>query len=174
MRKRTEVKIAIASFDAVDAALKQIALNDSFIEEQTALMNQQLISVKEQYEPDVQKKIDQNKQLEKDIERFLNKNKSLFQRIRSKILTFGKVGFQIGKKHIGKSKDATWVTITEWFFAEFGAKHVKVTKTLKKDSILDALDKGELTVEQIESSGAVVVQKDRPFYKPFKEKITKE
>ena len=171
MRKRTDKKNAINNFDEVDSALKQIALNDTFIEEQTALMNQQLLSVKEQYEPDIKKRIENNKLLEKDIEKFLNKNKSFFDKIRSKLLTFGKVGFQKGQKHIGKSKDATWKTITEKFFDVFGTKHVKVKMTLMKDSIITALDKGEITIEQIEAAGAVVVQKDRPFFKPFKEKI---
>lgn len=171
MRKRTDKKNAINNFDEVDSALKQIALNDTFIEEQTALMNQQLLSVKEQYEPDIKKCIEQNIILEKDIEKFLNKNKSFFDKIRSKLLTFGKVGFQKGQKHIGKSKDATWNTITEKFFDVFGPKYVKVKMTLMKDSIITALDKGEISLEQIEVTGATVVQKDRPFYKPFKDKV---
>jgi phage host-nuclease inhibitor protein Gam len=171
MRKRTDNKNAINTFYEVDNALKQIALNDTFIDEQTALMNQQLISVKEQYEPDIQKRIDENSKLEKDIEKFLNKNKSLFEKIRTKVLTFGKVGFQRGIKHLGKSKDATWATITENFFTSFGAKHVKVKMTLLKDSVMVALDKGEISPEQIEATGATVVQKDRPFYKPFKDKV---
>jgi hypothetical protein len=171
MRKRTDKKNLINNFDEVDNALKQIAFNESFISEQSALMNQQILAVKEIFEPDIQKRIDENNQLAKEIERFLNKNKSLFEKIRSKVLTFGKVGFQRGQKHLGKSKDATWVTITEKFFASFGSKHVKVKMTLLKTGVLDALDKGEISLEQIEATGATVIQKDRPFYKPFKTEI---
>jgi hypothetical protein len=171
MAKRIEKKYAINNFDEADNALKQVALNDAFIEEQTALMNQQLISVTEQYEPDIHKRIIENKELESEIEKFLKRNKSLFATIRSKVLTFGKVGFQLGKKALGKTKDATWATIAEKFFNSYGSKYVKVKLTLKKDSVLDALDKGELTVDQIEATGASVGQKDRPFYKPLKTKI---
>lgn len=171
MKKRIDKKEAINNFDEVDNTLKQIALNDTFIEEQTALMNQQLLSVKEQYEPGIKKRIEENKQLEKEIEKFLKKNKSFFEKIRSKLLTFGKVGFRLGKKHLDKTKAVTWETVTEKFFELFGSKYVIVKKTLNKDDVIDAVDKGDLSIEQIESTGAVIVQKDRPFYKPFKDKV---
>jgi hypothetical protein len=174
MKKRTDKQPAITTLEGVDVFLKNIALNDSFIKEQTALMNQQLISVKEQYEPDIKKKINENKFFEKEIERFLNKNKSMFEKIRSKVLTFGKVGFQRGVKHLSKSKDATWDSITKAFFNMTGSKHVKVKMRLLKVEILSSLEKGDLTEEQIESTGAVIVQKDRPYYKAFEETIDKE
>ena len=171
MEKRIDKKNAINSFDEVNEALKQVALNDAVIEEQTALMNQQLLSVKEQYEPDVKNKIKENKQLEKDIEKFLKSNKSLFEKVRSKILTFGKVGFQLGKRCLGKPKTTTWEVITEQFFEQFGATYVVVKKKLNKTAVITALDKGKLSIKQIESTGAVVSQVERAFYKPFKDKI---
>jgi len=171
MRKRIDKQNAITDFAQIDDSLKQIALNDAFIEEQTALMNQQLISVKEQYEPAIVKAQNEVESLEKSIEKFLYKNKSLFEKVRSKVLTFGRVGFQAGKKHLGKSKDATWATITENIFKYLGDKYVKVKLTLKKDSVIEALDKGDLTIKDIEAFGAIIIQKDRSFYKVFKNKI---
>lgn len=174
MRNRTSkpgTKV-ISTLEEIDVILKDMAINETFINEQTALMNQQLISVRESYEPDIKKRLDENERLSKSVETYLKKNKSIFERIRSKVLTFGKVGFQIGKKHLGKSKDVTWVTITDNLFNAYGGRFVKVKKTLLKTGLLDAIEKGEISVTELENFGATVIQKDRPFYKLFLEKIS--
>lgn len=174
MQKRTDKKDNITSFEKVNEALKQIALNESLIENRTSIMNKKMIEIKEKYQPDIEIAEAENKQLEKDIEKFLKKNKSVFENVKSKVLTFGRVGFQLGKKHLDRQKKYTWETITENFFNIFGSKYVTVKKVLNKDAVIEAIEKGELEISDVIETGADVVQNNRAFYKISKSLINSE
>ncbi|MCF8261585.1 MAG: host-nuclease inhibitor Gam family protein [Melioribacteraceae bacterium] len=153
-----------STFEEVDQALKTIAENDSTIEKQTAMMNKKIIAAKETHEPKITELQQSNKVLENQIHKFLKKKKSLFQSVRSKTLTYGVVGFRKSPKHLSKTPKVTWDTIADKFFDLFGSKYVVLKKKLDKDSVINALKKSELTIEEIERTGAKVVQIDREYY----------
>jgi hypothetical protein len=43
---------------------------------------------------------------------------------------------------------------------------------LLKTTLLEAIEKKEVSAEELETFGVLVIQKDRPFYKLFLEKIS--
>lgn len=173
MRKRKETQLSISTFEQADAALKEIGLLEIDCDAKEGDMNTEIIQIKEKYEPDITAGRLRIKELEKDLEKFLKSKKSLFEKIRSKKLTFGTIGWQLGKRHLKPLKGETIKTITGKVFELFGEKYVETKLYLKKDELVNSCISGAIDEEELNACGATTEQPDRPYYKVDKAQIKK-
>jgi len=159
-------KVVLGSLEEVNDTLAKIAALQTQVEEKEAKMNSLILKVKNRYEPvinDLQKLIET---FEGEIAQFGKSNKKLFKEQRSIKLTYGRIGYRLGKislKIIDK-KNWTWDRVREKVQDIFTTKYVEVKTKLQKNKIIDDIKAAKLSDENLAACGIAVNRSESFFY----------
>ncbi len=163
---RTNNETMLKTFEEADQVLFKIAALKLTIERDENDMNTIIQDVKKRYEAPIKELKDKVAAFEKMLEDFAKFNKKDFSTVRSKALTYGKIGFRAGKDalKIINAKKFTWDRVRESLQNLFGAKYVDVKVTINKTKIIADAQKGALTDEKLEAAGIKISKTERFFY----------
>lgn len=165
MKKNKSTTGVLASFEEVDNTLCLIAVLQLEAEKKENAMNQKILGIKKEYELEVKELKDKIASFEEKLETFCRANKKEFSAIRSKELTYGRIGFRFGKyalKFISKKYNLEYAK--QKLMDLFGTRYVDTEIKLNKNKILDALEKQNLTEEKLALAGLKRVKSENSFY----------
>lgn len=167
MQKLKETKMIpskITSFDDVDNVLYKIAQNETVIAKEEASMNEKIQIIKESFDVKTAERRGENELLGQRVEEYCFKNKAEFEKVRSKDLTHGTVGFRnTPPKVLQLSKKYTVTTSLELLKRIFKKAYVRTKEEVNKDAILADYAAKKLTDTKLASVGLKVDQ-DEKFY----------
>lgn len=126
-----------ANYNDVNYALKMIAEKKSIIAQKEAEMNVKINNIKEQYAEDTKEDQREADNLLADVEAFCIKNKADFEKTRSRVLSFGTVGYRNTPPKVGiLSRKYSLKTAVELAKKIFKKKYIRTKEELDKDQIL--------------------------------------
>ena len=163
---RTNNETMLKSLDEVNQTLFNLAALKLTIERDENDMNTIILDIKKRYEPAISEMKDKVASFETMLADYAKFNKKDFSTVRSKVLTYGRIGFRAGKDalKIINTKKFTWDRAKEKLQDLFGAKYVDVKITINKNKIIADAQKGTLPDEKLELAGVKISKTERFFY----------
>lgn len=156
----------LKTLEDVNAVILNIAVLNSQIEKHEAAMNENLLKVKQLYEPRINERKKKVEEYEKQLAAFGKVNRKLFKEERSKKLTYGTVGYNYSKPALKLlNKNWTWDRVKEKIQDLFSTRYVKVETTIIKNKMLSDADAGILSQDKLETCGVKVTRSESFFYK---------
>jgi len=155
-----------SSFKEVDDTIAAIAVMRLMADNKENKMNHIILDTKTKFEPDIIQLREKADKLEKDVKEYCIAKKKEFAVNRSKAMTYGRIGFRLGKGalKIRDTKAFTWDRIKEKTEVLFGLKYIrKVETSLDKAKIIQDAENGALTPEQVAAIGCRIVKADNFF-----------
>lgn len=144
----------LANMTDVNYALKIIGEKKGFISKKEADMNFKLNQIKEKFEAEVETEQKEIDTLTSDVQAFCVNNKELFEKVRSKVLNFGTVGFRNTPPKVTLlNKKYNMKTVLELVNKIFTGNYVRVKEELDKDAILSAYTSKELDDSKLAAIG---------------------
>jgi phage host-nuclease inhibitor protein Gam len=137
-------------------------------------MDKEILRIKEKYDNACKDERLEINLLENDIELFAIENKDEFEKVRSKELNFGTVGFRFSPPKVSLlNRKYNWKTVNELAKKICGKKYIREKPELNKEQILtDSTGKKKsLTDEQLASIGLKIDSNDNFYYELKLEKI---
>ncbi len=166
---------ALKTLEDVNGILKDIAVLTITAENKENAMNKKIIDIKNQYEADVIAIRNKIQEYEANIAMYLKTNKKDFSNVRSKTLTFGRIGFRSGKNRlVPLNKKFNLEYIKSKFQDLFANKYVVVKLKFNKSKAIADAEKGLITPEQLAAAGAKLTKSDSTFYEIFRDQIQVE
>lgn len=145
----------LKTFEEVDSSLYELAQIESKLAKKEALMNEKIQKIKDQYDEETAQERAAKLSITQDVEGYLILNKSEFDKIRTKKLVHGTVGFRYGTpKVLNLSKKYSTKTVLELAKKLFKTKYVRQKEELNKDAILADYASGKLDDSKVASFGA--------------------
>jgi len=164
--KQKKIKNGLTTFKEVDETIACIAVMRLMADNKENQMNQQILKIKTNFETNIIELRDKADKLEKDVKAFCISRKKEFATNRSKEMTYGRIGFRLGKGALKllNSRTFTWDRVKEKAESLFGLKYIRKVETLlDKAKIIQDADNGGLTPEQIQALGCKVEKSDNFF-----------
>jgi len=126
-----------ANYSDVDYAIKTIAEKEIIISKKEADMNLKINNIKEKYVEETNAFQEEVDKLRTDIKAYCKKNKEDFEKLRSKSLNFGTIGFRnTPPKVLMLSRKYTPDTAKELVKKILETKYIRTKDELDKDQIL--------------------------------------
>lgn len=129
--------MVFSSYNDVNYALSIVAKQQAFIAKKESEMNLKINKVKEQYQEETKDSQRESDNLLSDIEAYCIKNKADFEKVRSKVLSFGAVGFRNTPPKVTLlNRKYSLKTAIELALKIFKKKYIRIKQELDKDAIL--------------------------------------
>ncbi|TAK59408.1 MAG: hypothetical protein EPO24_07675 [Bacteroidetes bacterium] len=161
MAKQT-IKTTMKSFDDVDKALLKLANNESYIQRKEADMNAKMQAMRETFDKETAESRQAVLALQEDIENFCTLNKNEFEKVRTRDLVHGSVGFRKTPPKVSLlNRKYNWNTVIELLERLNLVKYVRTKKEVDKDSILTDSAANEITDEKLSSVGLRIDQTEQ-------------
>lgn len=165
----------INSFEECDQALKELALATFDLEKNEAEMNERIQAVKEEYENKTAASRGKKEDLEQQIEAFSLINKPEFNKLRTKELIYGWIGFRTNPPKVAQlNRKYSVQTSVELLKKIFKKKYLREKTEMDKEKILADYAIKKLTDEKLASVGLKVDQDDAFYYDINRDKISSE
>lgn len=127
----------IKTYEELENALKEYAINDTALAKKEAEMNQRINKIKEEFEEKTKELRYVIDTTAGEIEAFCNKNKSDFDKSRSKEYQFGTVGFRTSPPKVAiLNRKYNTETVLELIKRVFKKAYIRVKEDLDKEAIL--------------------------------------
>lgn len=156
--KTNKTLLIIEDEKALNETILQRALLELSVNKNTNSMNEELLEIKTQYEPAIDKANAKIKEYDSAIKTFCKKNKRLFKESKTLKLTYGSIQQRTGQPTLKLIKGHTWESVTNKLFELFSNKYVSVKKTLNKPSVVRAFNDNEIKTEALVIAGAEIKQ----------------
>jgi hypothetical protein len=167
---------ALKTFDEVNDTLFKIAALELTIEKDENDLNVIILDLKKRYETPILEMNNKVLDFKSQLEEFGKSNKKLFTDQRSRVLTYGRIGFRAGKNSLKliNPKKWSWDRVKEKLQDLFGIKYVSVSIVIDKVKIISDFEKNIITPEKLEAAGMKIFKGEKFFYEIDKEKIKLE
>lgn len=164
MARQYKPKSTLENFDEVNKELLKIAKLQTELSQLESERDKELLKIQNKYSPKIKTKEQLISAKEKEVEKFCKEHKRSFNSARSLKLGFGTVGFRDGNFSLSKKKSTTWEVILEKIEELTGLKYVKVSKKLKKQELITAVNEKQVKPEILTEAGCEVKQKKDEFF----------
>jgi phage host-nuclease inhibitor protein Gam len=149
------------TIDQAESILAEYAMVDAKIAEITAMMDQKITRIREEYADQLQDLGDVKDEKFNQLQLFAEKNKSLFEKKRSVDMAHGSIGFRIGTPKLKTLKGFTWASVTNLLKIKLPSYVRTVEEAAKDKLIIDRAVPGVLS--QFKDCGIECVQ-DEAFF----------
>jgi len=129
--------VKVTTYEDVNNAMAVMAEKKAYIAKKESDMNVKINAIKEKYTEDTKDAQRELDNLMADIESFCNKNKSDFEKLRSRTLSFGTIGFRNNPpKVMLLNRKYNNNTVLELVKRLFKGKYIRSKEELNKEDIL--------------------------------------
>jgi phage host-nuclease inhibitor protein Gam len=175
--KSKKAKTTIANYTDLDLRLLELGSIETEVAEKEADMNAELQQIREKYAKLNEENLEKKKELVIDIELFCIENKDQFEKVKSKELTHGKIGFRFPPpKVVLLNRSYAWDTVANLLMKLYKDKYVRVVHEPNKEKILaDSFgEKKLLNKDDLAGVGLRIEQKEKFYYEIKWESIEKQ
>jgi phage host-nuclease inhibitor protein Gam len=154
----------IKTYEELEKALKEYAVNDVALAKKEAEMNQKINKIKEEFDEKTKELRYVIDTTSGEIEAFCNNNKKDFEKNRSKEYQFGTIGFRTSPPKVAiLNRKYNTKTVLELIKRVFKSAYIRVKEDLDKESILADYSQKKLDDSKLASVGLKIDQ-DEQFY----------
>jgi phage host-nuclease inhibitor protein Gam len=162
----------IRTYEELEKALKEYAVNDAALAKKEAEMNQKINKIKEEFEEKTKELRYVISTISGEIEAFCNNNKKDFEKNRSKEYQFGTIGFRTSPPKVTiLNRKYNTKTVIELIKRVFKSAYIRVKEDIDKESILADYSQRKLDDGKLASVGLKIDQDEVFFITPKYEEI---
>lgn len=156
-----------------DTAFAEFAAQDAREQKITASMEEQIVRIREKYQPDLKACADAKEKAFDTIQAYAVENRDvLFSKKKSVETIHGVFGFRTGTPKLKTKKGFTWAAVAELLKIHLPS-YVRTTVEPAKDLLLAARDEKEVC-KHFDEVGVYVDQDETFFVEPKKEEVQHE
>lgn len=142
MGKRTTIAIiaSLTSYEEVEKKLLEFAYLESKIAEAEAKMNAEIQEVRDDYETKTSEARARKEMIEKGILTFCDANKSDFEKVRSREMVHGTVGYRTNPKKVSLlNRKYNWETVVQLLKKfKWGKEYLREITEVNKEAVITA------------------------------------
>jgi len=159
-RQKVNVQLNLRTWSQVDRALRDIARIDLKVRDVENRFNAKIAELKEQMAARVEPLAQQKARLERDIKDFCEFHRDEFEKEKTKVFNFGKLGF--------RKTPAALKTLARWTWAKVLMKLEEIGRSdfirVKKSVDKDAIRTAGLNEDELRMLGLVLESKEEFWY----------
>jgi phage host-nuclease inhibitor protein Gam len=158
---KKKITTTLTSFDEVDAALLKLGQHESFVQHEEAVMNDLMQKARDAFDQATSTSRNNADALRNDIESFCVLNKTEFEKLRSKELTHGTVGFRKSPPSLSLlNRKYNWKTVVELLRRLRLKQFVRNKPEVDKEGLLVEYAANKLSDDRLAACGLKVDQSD--------------
>lgn len=164
-KPQTDQKTTLKSWAEVDTSLKAIAVIQSKVSSEEAVLNDKILKIQESIQPAIERMKSEQIGLERDIQLYCEANKTEFDSSRSKELNYGVVGFRKSTGALKTMKGMTWEACKNLIKASRALrdKFLRIKEDIDKNAILSS----GMKADQMAKLGLHIAQEDNFYIEVF-------
>jgi len=164
-KSATPKQSTLKAIENIDDAMKEMAERTLHILEHENALNDEITKLREKADTAVSKDRERICEIENDIKLYLEEHKKDFDTVRTRITTFGFVGFRLSPPKLELLKKMNWKKVLENMRANLKLfrDYIRYKVEINKELIISDSKANKLHPDKLASIGLEVVQKDEPF-----------